>query len=220
MRMLLNSLRRWCAGGAAAAVLLGAGPAGAHPHVFVTTRTTLMFDHGGKVAAIRQSWTFDDMYSAFVTGGLTEGDKLATREQLAPLAKTNVEQLADYGWFTYAKSAGAVVAYKAPTDYWLEEGADKLVTLTFTLPLAAPASARRAFTLQTYDPTYFIDFEPDDKRPVIFEGAPAGCSRNVFKPDPLVATDKVKLDESFFTNLSPGANFGLKMASRAIIACP
>jgi hypothetical protein len=36
----------------------------------------------------------------------------------------------------------------------------------------------------------------------------------------LEAADKQKLSESFFTNLSPGANFGFKMASSIIVACP
>ena len=33
-------------------------------------------------------------------------------------------------------------------------------------------------------------------------------------------TNSSKLTESFFSGLAPGANFGFKMASRAIIACP
>jgi len=52
-----------------------------------------------------------------------------------------------------------------------------------------------------------------------------GCVRlskkaSVAKPKPIEEADKQKLTESFFTNLSPGTNFGFKMASAAIIACP
>jgi hypothetical protein len=43
---------------------------------------------------------------------------------------------------------------------------------------------------------------------------------SISKPPPLVAEDARKLDEAFFTRLSPGADFGIKMASRAIVACP
>jgi hypothetical protein len=50
--------------------------------------------------------------------------------------------------------------------------------------------------------------------------APSGCTANVAKPKPLEANDKQKLSESFFTNLAPGTNFGFKMASAAIVACP
>ena len=37
---------------------------------------------------------------------------------------------------------------------------------------------------------------------------------------PLEGQDQQKLSESFFTNLAPGTNFGFKMASRVIVACP
>ena len=39
-------------------------------------------------------------------------------------------------------------------------------------------------------------------------------------PKPLEANDKQKLSEPFFTNLSPGTNFGFKTASAARVACP
>jgi len=49
---------------------------------------------------------------------------------------------------------------------------------------------------------------------------PSGCAVTVAKPKPLEPGDKQKLTESFFTNLAPGTNFGFKMASAAIVACP
>jgi ABC-type uncharacterized transport system substrate-binding protein len=202
------------------ALMLAAAPAFAHPHVFVTTRTSLVLDKSGSVVAVRHQWTFDDMYSAFVTEGLSDGDKLATKEQLAPLAKTNVEQLAQYNWFTFVKVSGVKKSFDNPIDYSLEEGQDKLVTLRFTLPLKEPASTKKAMILQIYDPTYFVDFEPSDKDAVTLVSAPQGCSINQFKPAPLSAVDTTKLTESYFTNLSPGADFGIKLATRTIVACP
>lgn len=205
----------------AAALVLGlAGAARAHPHVFVVAKSALVFDKDGKVAAIRQAWQFDEMYSAFVTEGLSSGDKLATKEQLAPLAKTNVEQLAEFGWFTVAKHGSRKVAFEAPVDYSLEQSADKLVTLRFTLPLRIPEAPKPAFTLSVYDPTYFVAFEFDDKTPVTMDGAPKGCSLSMFKPGQLDQADKTKLSESYFTNMSPGRDFGIRLATRAVVACP
>lgn len=200
--------------------LAGVGQGSAHPHVFVVSQSQLLFGSDGRIVGIRHAWTFDDMYSAFVTQGLSAGDTLATREQLAPIAKTNVDQLAEYNWFTVGKAAGEKVAFAPPIDYSLEENAQKLVTLRFTLPLKSPASARKAFTLQIYDPSYFVDFQFDDKAPLELVSAPAGCSAKIFKPQPLDGLDQTKLSELFFTNLSPGADFGIKMASRGIVACP
>ena len=102
----------------------------------------------------------------------------------------------------------------------MEERPDHLVQFHVTLPLKTPVPPAKFLTLRVADPEYFIDFEFDDKDPVTLLPPPSGCSATVAKPKPLEASDKAKLSESFFTNLSPGTNFGFKMASSAIVACP
>lgn len=206
--------------GVSLALLALPGPALAHPHVFVVVKSELVFGTDGKVEAIRHAWQFDEFYSAFAVQGLGKDGKQPTREDLAPLAKVNVESLAEFGWFTVGKVSGKVVEFAEPKDYWLDEAADKLVTLHFTLPLKTPASAAKAFSLQVYDPTYFISFDFDDKAAVTLAGAPGGCTASVNKPAPLIADETKKLSESFFSGLSPGDGYGLKLSSRAIIACP
>jgi ABC-type uncharacterized transport system substrate-binding protein len=195
-------------------------PALAHPHVWVTARTEVIFDQAGLIKAIRNSWVFDEMYSAFATEGLGKDGKPPTPEELAPLAKTNIESLAEFDDFTYAKEAGVKVLFGAPTDYALEARADKLVVLRFTLPLKAPAHASKAFSLQIYDPTYFVAFSFDSKDPVTLVNAPSGCSANVLGANPLQAKETQTLSEAFFSGLSPGSDFGVKLADRIIIACP
>jgi ABC-type uncharacterized transport system substrate-binding protein len=192
----------------------------AHPHVWVTARAQVVFDAKGEVEAIRNSWTFDEMYSAFVTQGQGKDGQLLTKEELAPLAKTNVESLAEFDYFTYAKVAGQKVEFRTPVDYSLEQRQDKLVVLRFTLPLKTPASAAKAFSFQVYDPTYFVAFEMEKDDPVGMAGAPKGCSINLLGSKPLPADDTKKLSESFFSGLSPGYDFGVKLASRIIVACP
>lgn len=200
--------------------VLPAAVANAHPHVFVTAKEELIFSPGGLVIAVRHTWKFDDMYSAFITQGLGQPGQVLTKEQLAPLAKTNVESLAEFKFFTVVKAAGKEGEFDAPTDYWNEQGSDKLVTLHFTLPLKTPASASRVLTLLVYDPTYFVAFTLDDKNPISMVSAPNGCSSSISKPQPLDVKDNQKLSESFFTNMSPGSDFGVKLAERAIVACP
>ena len=200
--------------------LLPALPASAHPHVFVTATSEVVFGPNGMVTAIRHAWRFDDMYSSFVTQGLGPAGAVLTREQMAPLAKTNVESLAEFGFFTVAKVGGKQAEFDAPVEYWLEESQDKLVTLHFTLPLKTPARPFPVLSLAIYDPTYFVAFTLADKNPVLLVAAPTGCSLSTSKPKPLDSGDNQKLSESFFTNLSPGMDFGLKLAERALVACP
>jgi ABC-type uncharacterized transport system substrate-binding protein len=205
---------------AALCVIATSSPSFAHPHVWISGYEQIIFNAKGNVAAVRHSWIFDQMYSAFATTGIGKNGALATREQLAPLAKTNVDSLAEFDYFTFAKSGGDKVEFGKPIDYWLEERPDKLVALHFTLPLKTPASAKRFFTFQVYDPTYFVAFSLRNKDPVSLINPPKGCSVNVYGADPLNAQQAKQLSEAFFANLSPGSNFGMKMASRVILACP
>jgi ABC-type uncharacterized transport system substrate-binding protein len=197
-----------------------AAPAGAHPHVWITVKSQIAFTPDGKVAAVIHDWVFDEMYSSFATQGLAAPGELVKREQFAPLAKENAGSLAEIGYFTTLKIGGKAVDFGSVTDYWMQERPDHLVEFHVTLPLKTPTPVTKFLTLRVADPEYFIDFEFDDKDPVKLDSAPSGCSASVARPKPLEADDKQKLTESFFTNLSPGTNFGFKMASAAIIACP
>ncbi len=199
---------------------LAAAPALAHPHVWVTAKAQILFGPDGKIAAIRQAWTFDKMYSAYATQGLGRDGKRPTTTQMAPLAESNIKSLAQAKYFTVAKTGPTFYEFGRPTDYSMDENAKKQVTLYFTLPLKTPVSAKKPFVYMVYDPTYFVDFEMAKGDPVTMKNAPSGCSISTLKPDPLNAIDAAKLSEAFYANLSPGANFGLKMATRAIVACP
>ena len=203
-----------------AVALSTAAPAAAHPHVWVTVKSEIAFTPDGKVAAVVHDWVFDEMYSSFATQGLAPAGELVKREQFAPLAKENAGSLAEIGYFTTLKIGGKAVDFGSVTDYWMQERPDHLVEFHVTLPLKTPTPVTKFLTLRVADPEYFIDFEFDDKDPVRLASAPSGCSASVAKPKPIDDTDKQKLSESFFTNLSPGTNFGFKMASAAIIACP
>lgn len=201
-------------------IFAGMATARAHPHVWVAARSEVVFGADGKIIGLRNAWEFDEMYSAFAVQGLGKGGKPPTREELAPLARTNVESLAEFDYFTYAKQNGAKVAFKAPEDVYLEANDKKIVTLHYFLPLETPIVAKKPFSFQIYDPTYFVAFSFEKKGPVKLAAAPAGCSVSLVEPAPLVATDNQKLSEAFFQNMSPGADFGMKLATRAIVACP
>src|SRR5205814_5113006 len=110
-----------------------AGFAQAHPHVWVTVHTELVYAPDGKITGIRHAWSFDDMFSTFATQGLESKEKgKFTREELAPLAKVNVESLKEFDYFTVARANGKKADIGPPVDYWLEFK-DGLLTLHFTL---------------------------------------------------------------------------------------
>ena len=200
--------------------LLGPRAARAHPHVWITVRTQIVFSADRKVTEVVHDWVFDEMYSSFATQGLAKPGELVKRETFAPLAKENAGSLAEIGYFTTLKLDGKAVEFGPVTDYWMEERPDHLVAFHVVLPLKTPAPVGRFASLMVADPEYFIDFEFDDKDGLTLRSAPPGCSNSYAKPKELDSGDKTKLSESFFSGLAPGTNFGFKMASRVIIACP
>jgi len=194
--------------------------ASAHPHVWVAVKSEVVFGADGKVTAIRHAWNFDEMYSTFSIQGLGTDGKPPTAAQLQPLAKVNVESLAEFDFFTYARYAGNKPEFAAPIDYSIEPEPNNTITLHFTLPLKHPVDAKKPFSFQVYDPTYFVSFSFEKTAPVKLDDAPPGCSTSTLDPNPLVADDVKKLSEAAFTNMSPGVDVGIKLATRVVVACP
>lgn len=107
------------AGSGLAAALLAA-PAASHPHVWVTVETTVLFE-GGAISGFRHKWTFDEFYTAMAIEGLdTNKDGIYSREELAELAKVNIDGLKDFGFFTHPRLGDKPLALGEPKDYWLE----------------------------------------------------------------------------------------------------
>ena len=73
----------------AALLALGAAAAQAHPHVWITAASELLYAPDGSITGVRHAWTFDDMFTAYALQGIeTKTKGVYTREQLAPLAQT------------------------------------------------------------------------------------------------------------------------------------
>lgn len=176
---------------AAAVWAVTAAPAGAHPHVWVDARTELQFTNG-VLGAVKHAWTFDELFSAYASQGLdTNGDGSLSREELQPLAQTNVESLADFEFFTFLKVGKFDVAFAPPADYWLEQKGERL-TLHFTLPIEMPLLVGdRKAVLEVYDPTFFVDFSFPEDQAVTLAGSPGACSLRIERAggfDPKVAS--------------------------------
>src|SRR2546422_10020312 len=55
---------------ALAGLVLACPAASAHPHVWVTVKSELVYAPDGSVTGVRHAWTFDDMFSVFATQGI------------------------------------------------------------------------------------------------------------------------------------------------------
>lgn len=214
--MTLRRLFGWLL--VAASVALGPATAEAHPHVWITARSELLYAPDGMVTGVRHAWTFDDMFSAYALQGIEAKTKGAfSREELGSLAQTNVESLKEYGFFTFAKADGKKQKFQEPVDYYLEYK-DTVLTLYFTLPVRTPFKATQ-LVLEVFDPAFFIDFKFADKDPVQLVGAPANCKMAFQRPNDGSASAQ-KLDEQTFTNGGDNSNFGAMFANKITVDCP
>jgi ABC-type uncharacterized transport system substrate-binding protein len=206
------------------AVVAGfAQQAAAHPHVWATVRSEIMFGPDHKITGIRHAWTFDEFYSAMAVQGLdTDGNGTYSKEELEPLAKVNVESLQEFAYFTFVREAGKdkFLPLKAPEDYSIDYDGT-LITLHFTLPLETPVDPKvQGVTIDVYDPSFFVAFGFAEKTPVKISGAPApGCTASVETPDAETVEDAKALSESFFSQLGPGSNFGSQFAQTVNVTC-
>lgn len=205
---------------AMAALWLGfAVPAQAHPHVFVNAKAEIVYAPDGSVKALKHIWSFDEAYSAYMIQGLDKNnDGKLTPDELSELAKVNMESLPDVGFFTIAKANGKQQEFATPSDAALSYE-NKVLTLTFTLPLKNPPHANRSFGIEVGDPTYFVAFDiVDAPDAVITRDAPKGCVVRVARPPKLDPATALKLAQEDITATPDMSSY--QVTTRALVACP
>jgi ABC-type uncharacterized transport system substrate-binding protein len=203
---------------AAFVLWLAIGRAEAHPHVWVTLHSELVYTADGAMTGVRHAWTFDDMFSAYALQGMAHSKKGEyTREELASLAQVNVESLKEYGYFTFARADGKKLKFSDPIDYWLEYKNAALI-LHFTLPLKAPATAK-VMQIEVYDPSIFVDFEFAKDHAISVDGAPQ-CIAKYDLPHQPTPAEQLLLSQLDSTPLDASSTYGEAFANKILVTCP
>ncbi len=192
----------------------------AHPHVWVTMRSELVYGPDGSVTGVRHAWTFDDMFSAFATQGIDSKQRgVFSREELEPLAKTNVESLKDFDYFTMARVNGKKADFLDPPSGYYLDYKDQILTLHFMLPFKTPMKAQD-LQIEIFDPSYFVDFSFEKTNAVALVGAPAGCKLAVARPEEMDPATAAKLFQMApDQKLDPSQYLGAQFANRILVKC-
>jgi ABC-type uncharacterized transport system substrate-binding protein len=199
--------------GAAMLCVLCSWGARAHPHVWITAETTVLYENG-TFTGLRHRWTFDEMYSAMETEGLDKNnDGKLDREELSELANFYVTGLKEYAYFTYPALAGQKLALGEPKDIFLEFK-DKLLSLNFTVPFAKPVLIdAKGFAFSVYDPSFFIALDMEKPNSVrLSEGAPKSCKISIGAHAKDTANDAA-LNEAFAAQFGGLGGGGVKAIS-------
>jgi nickel/cobalt exporter len=208
----------------AASLLLLAGPAAAHPHVWIQARSDVVFDDNGMIVALNHEWTLDEAYTETAVDGLdVNHDGVYAPDELAPLTKENIDSLKEYAYFTAMKADTTPVAFGDVTEagqLW----SNKQLKLHFRLPLKTPLDPRKQRVFyRVYDPGFFIAIEFSGKEAVSGVGAmPATCHVELQEPvsDQQTADTKAMLaTKGVDWQAPPEEDFGAMFAQPVVVLC-
>ena len=197
----------------------GSSPARAHPHAWIDLRSTVVLDAAGRVTAIEQHWLFDPFYTVFATEGLP-GAAATRADALTRLARSNLQNLRSYDYFTEVRAGGAKVALGTVSEVESELREGQL-WMRFVVPLAAPVDpTEQALTFAVFDPTYYIEILHLQGDVVAFRGGggeAAGCSGRIVPPNPTI--DAVLLAQAMDRDATPDATLGRVFAEQVEVTC-
>ena len=158
-------------------------PAEAHPHIWIDAFVEIVFDRG-QVIALKINWTFDPFFTSLAAADFdTDGNATLDEAEAAKLAANSAENLKQSGFFTHIWLDSDKLEIAAPKgiDARIEEGS---LNFTFTVAMPAPVDpAKTTLSISFYDPTYYIEINPDPLDPLRFASGAAPCFVFV-EPDP------------------------------------
>jgi ABC-type uncharacterized transport system substrate-binding protein len=206
-------------------LLTTASQARAHPHVFIEMTSDVVFNGNGLINAINVEWVFDPDYSSIATEGLDANkDGMLSTDELAPLAKENVDSLKEWSYFVYARLNGEKLKWPDVTEYGQHMGDDGRLRMQFVVPLPKPVDPRTAeFVYRIYDPSFYIAIDFAGKEPVEALGSkPPSCQIEVRKPpDPNETQDTKSMLATKGKDWTPDQedDFGVMFAQPVAVVC-
>ena len=191
----------------------------AHPHAWIDLRIAVLFDARGHVTGLRQTWLFDEFYTAFALEGLARDPRGApSADDVQAIVAENMKNLEDYGYFTSVTQGEAEVGLDAIRDVSANYR-DGRLDMTFTYAFAKPVSPATApLRYAIADPTYYIEMLHVDAADAIrLEGSPAGCRHRLIEPQPTM--EAVGLAAALDRTQSGGDGLGALFAQTVVIQC-
>ncbi|MEA2101807.1 MAG: DUF1007 family protein [Thermodesulfobacteriota bacterium] len=134
----------------------------AHPHVFIDSQTTFVFDNNG-LSAIDVRWVFDEMFGAtFIMDYDANANGVLEKNEVATIKEEAFDYLKNFGYFTHINIDGRPFKVQFVTKFNAINEDGQLV-YSFTIPCHVRAShTPKKISLAIYDESYYtqIDCQP------------------------------------------------------------
>lgn len=141
----------------------------AHPHLYISTRYTIVFDDKG-LAGIRVFWSMDEMYSSMTGADFDkDGDGTFNAQESGELVKIASESLPPFNFFTHIEIDGQVLPVKSVSDFKITYESS-LLTYDFFVPCPIPAGNKQVTVkISPYDPEFYAAIFFADDQPILLE---------------------------------------------------
>jgi ABC-type uncharacterized transport system substrate-binding protein len=147
--------------GGFAALMICAGAASAHPHMFIDTGLEVDFNDQGLATGLRITWTYDDLSSMQILADMgldMDMDGVLSEDELKQLDGFDMRWDDGIAGDTYAQIGAKALHMSRPKD-WTVAYKDTRITSTHYRSFDAPvAVGPDALTVQVYDETMYTAY--------------------------------------------------------------
>ncbi|MEM9394139.1 MAG: DUF1007 family protein [Pseudomonadota bacterium] len=169
------------------------GRANAHPHIFIDSGVTLMFDDAGQLGAVRIVWAYDELYSLLTVEerGLDKDfDGVLTSSERVTLAGFDMNWIEGFAGDAYLIVGGEEIPLSPPLEWDAAYDDGRIVSTHLRALEERITVGQDPVILQIYDPTYYTAYQIS--LPTRMENAPEGCKAQLFVPDFAAAGDQLR----------------------------
>lgn len=188
----------------------------AHPHAFIDMQTTPIIENN-QLTGLSMKWTLDEASSSAVIYDMKQAKTKNEQQKLIDDVMGNIVS-EHYFSYLYDTQHNKIKYSSHPKNYGVKIQGLQL-QYYFDVPLAHPQQLEKnTFSLQTYDPTYYVAMTYTSKSAVDFSALPKNCQEKLIEPnvDEKIQAYASSLDKS---QKNEDDSLGVMFAQKIIIQC-
>ena len=188
----------------------------AHPHAFIDMQTTPIVENN-QLTGLSMKWTLDEASSSAVIYDMKQAKTKNEQQKLIDDVMGNVVS-EHYFSYLYDNQHNKIKYSPHPKNYGVKIQGLQL-QYYFDVPLTHSQNLEKnTFSLQTYDPTYYVAMTYPSKSAVDFSALPKNCQGKLIEPnvDEKIQSYASSLDKS---QKNADDSLGVMFAQKIIIQC-